>query len=204
MRAESGAEEVLLVAHDWGGGIAWDFAIRRLRPLAGLVMMNMPHPKTFARALRTSRAQKRRSWYVAFFQLPWLPERMLTARDARAVRQAFRGSAAHPERFPDGLLDIYAAAAQRPGAMTAMINYYRAIRLARGRMAGEGGKVDVPTLLLWGTADTALGEETIAGIERYVPELTLHRLPGISHWVQQDAPEEVNERLAAWLDDKGL
>ncbi|NEQ30430.1 MAG: alpha/beta fold hydrolase [Leptolyngbya sp. SIO4C5] len=198
-KAERPAFEVMLIAHDWGGAIAWDLAMRRVRPLDRLVVMNMPHPFTFARSLRLSPAQRRRSWYVFFFQLPKLPEALMRANGARAVRQAFRGMAANPERFPSDILDIYAAAALRPGAMTAMINYYRAIRMARGRVAASDPRVDVPTLLVWGTADEALGLETLDGIHAYLPDLTLKFLPGISHWVQQDAPEEVNAILRDWL-----
>lgn len=82
----SGAKEVTLIAHDWGAVVAWTLAADRVRPLARLVIMNVPHPAVFARVLRDSAAQRRRSWYVAFFQIPWLPERMLTARKARAIR----------------------------------------------------------------------------------------------------------------------
>ncbi|OWV34541.1 epoxide hydrolase [Pacificimonas flava] len=209
-RAEAPAGETLLMAHDWGGAVAWAYAIGKVRPLDRLAVCNMPHPATFGRALKLSSKQKRRSWYMGMFQIPRLPELMMTAGNARAVRRAFRGMAAHPENFPDELLDIYAEAAQRPGAMTAMINYYRAAaRMAGRRESGagilsEGGQVDIPTLLVWGTGDTALGLETLDGIDQFVPNLERKFLPGISHWVQQDAPEEVNRIVADWLDRAGV
>ena len=195
----SGAKKLTLIAHDWGGAIAWLFAINRLRPIERLVVMNLPHPYCFARELKTWR-QRRRSWYMAFFQLPWLPERMLLANDAAAIRRSFRGMAVDKARFPDEALDVYAAAAQRPGAMTAMINWYRAAaRHREGLKLSNGGRVDVPTLIVWGEADTALGVETLDGTERYVSDLTIRRLPGVSHWVQQEAPEAVNAILEEWL-----
>ncbi|WP_243451486.1 alpha/beta fold hydrolase [Pacificimonas flava] len=200
LRTESGAEEIVLMAHDWGGAIAWDAAMRRVRPMDRLVIMNMPHPYGFARALRLSRAQRRRSRYIAFFQLPRLPERLLGARDALAIRRVFTGMATNAERFPPEILDIYARAAQRPGALTAMLNYYRAAVRLRGTMSGRDPVVDIPVLLIWGTADTALGQETLDGIGAYVPHLTRRYLPGISHWVQQDAPDLVNAHLADWLE----
>ena len=203
-RAETGASRTILVAHDWGGAIAWDFAIRALRPLDALIVCNMPHPHTFARAVATSRAQRRKSWYVAFFQLPWLPEAMMRAGGARAVREAFVGTAAHPENFPPSVLEAYARNALRPGGMTAMLNYYRSAVRTRQRMTGGDGRVDTPTLLLWGAADMALGEETLEGIESYVPDLSLEKLPGMSHWVQQDAPDAVNAHMTRWLDAQGL
>ena len=139
---------------------------------------------------------------MAFFQLPWLPERLLLARDAAAIRRAFRGMAVDKGRFPDDVLDIYARAAQRPGAMTAMLNWYRAAARHRDRMKlANGGRVGVRTLIVWGEEDTALGLETLDGTDALVPDLTIRRLPGVSHWVQQEAPEAVNAILAEWLPD---
>ncbi len=195
----SGARQVTLIAHDWGGAVAWHFAIDRLRPLARLVVMNLPHPYCFAAALRHW-PQRRRSWYIAFFQLPWLPERVLAANGAAWIRQAFRGMAVDKARFPDAVLDVYAAAALRPGALGAMVNWYRAAVRHRAAMrVGNGGRVDVPTLIVWGEEDTALGLETLDGTDRYVADLTVRRLPGVSHWVQQEAPEAVNAILREWL-----
>lgn len=195
----SGARRLTLVAHDWGGAIAWMFAINRVRPVERLVVMNLPHPICFAEALKHW-PQRRRSWYMAAFQLPWLPEAALTAKDAAAIRHAFRGMAVDKSRFPDEVLDVYAAAAQRPGAATAMVNWYRAAARHRDRMAlSNGGRVEVPTLIVWGEEDSALGIETLNGTERFVPDLTIRRLPGVSHWVQQEAPEAVNAILADWL-----
>ena len=195
----SGAKEVTLIAHDWGGAIAWHFAIRRARPLARLVVMNCPHPACFARELKTWK-QLRKSWYMFFFQLPWLPEALLTANDARAVRRAFSESAIDKRRFPRADLDVYARAARAPGAMTAMINWYRAAARNRTLTSGEDYPViDVPTLLIWGEADAALDIATTQGTGRYVGDFTLRRLPGVSHWVQQEAPEAVNTILETWL-----
>lgn len=195
----SGAKEVMLVAHDWGGAIAWMFAIQRIRPLARLVIMNLPHPLCFQRELRHWH-QLRKSWYIAFFQIPWLPERMLLARNARAIRRAFAGMAVDKGRFPPAVLQVYAEAAQRPGAMTAMLNYYRAVVRDFDAASIGDGQVEVPTLMIWGEADSALDVRTTEGTDAYVPDFELHRLPGVSHWVQQEAPERVNAIFADWLD----
>ena len=195
----SGAKKLTLVAHDWGGAIAWLFAINRARPIERLVVMNLPHPKCFAAALRHW-PQRKRSWYMAFFQLPWLPERFLLANDAAGIRRAFRGMAIDKSRFPDAVLDVYARAAQRPGAATAMINWYRAAARKPGGLAlRNDGRVEVPTLIVWGEEDSALGLETLDGTDGYVADLTIRRLPAVSHWVQQEAPEKVNAILAEWL-----
>jgi pimeloyl-ACP methyl ester carboxylesterase len=199
----SGARETVLLAHDWGGVIAWYFAMRRVRPLDRLVVMNLPHPAIMERALRTPR-QLARSWYVLLFQLPGLPEALLRARDYRAVQEAFRGMAIDKSRFPDEALRLYRDNAARPGALTAMLNYYRAlVRGGARRQRALGYPVlETPTLMIWGERDSALGVETTHGTEAWVPNLTIRYLPDVSHWVQQEAPERVNAMLEAWLRDR--
>jgi pimeloyl-ACP methyl ester carboxylesterase len=196
-----GARRRLLVAHDWGAVIAWQFAIARARPLDGMVIMNVPHPAILRAVLRRSLAQLRRSWYVFFFQLPVLPEAMLGARGARAIGDAFLGMAVDKSRFPNDVLNHYRENASRPGALTAMINYYRANFLTMGRNQPTP-RIEVPTLMIWGEQDTALGLELTEGYGPYVSDFTLHRLPGVSHWVQQEAPEQVNRVMLAWLESK--
>jgi epoxide hydrolase 4 len=194
----SGAKEVMLVAHDWGAIIAWMFAIQKKRPLSRLVIMNVPHPLVGQREIKKWR-QFWKSWYIFFFQLPRVPERALGRDGAEPIRQAFLKMAVDKSRFPRNDLDIYAAAASRPGALTAMINYYRAlVRLSGFNRVGDG-RVEVPTLMIWGEEDAALNIGCTEGTEEWVPNFTLHRLPGVSHWVQQEAPEKVNDILGAWL-----
>jgi pimeloyl-ACP methyl ester carboxylesterase len=195
----AGAKETLLIAHDWGAIIAWQCAIRKVRPLSGLVIMNVPHPACFARELRTW-SQLRKSWYVFFFQLPWLPERLLAARGAEAIGRAFTDMAVDKSRFPADVVDAYRRNALEPGALRAMINYYRAaMRAARPAMNPVPGTVDARTLMIWGEEDSALDKATTLGTEAFVRDLTLRYLPGVSHWVQQEAPEKVNAMLEAWL-----
>lgn len=195
----AGAKETLLMAHDWGAVIAWNFAIRKVRPLERLVIMNVPHPACMTRELRTW-AQLKKSWYVFFFQIPWLPERMLAARGAQAIGRAFSEMAIDKNRFPPAVIDEYRRNALEPGALKAMINYYRAgLRAGEKAMNPAPGTVDVPTLMIWGEEDTALGKATTLGTEAYVKDFTLRYLPGVSHWVQQEAPERVNAMIEAWL-----
>lgn len=196
----SGRDDVTLIGHDWGAAQAWMFAIRRVRPLRRLVIMNVPHPTCMRRELRTFR-QLRKSWYGLFFQIPWLPERILGARSARAIGQSFTGMAVDKTRFPDEVTDVYREAALRPGALRSMINYYRAaVRGARRAAREELPDVETPTLMLWGLEDSALSKETTDGTDEYVTDLTLRFLPEVSHWVQQEAPETVNAMLLTWLD----
>jgi pimeloyl-ACP methyl ester carboxylesterase len=117
---------VTLIAHDSGGAIAWYFALAGSRPLERLIVMNLPHPVRLAQGLRTLR-QLRRSSYLFFFQLPWLPERLLAANRAAAIARIFLGMAVDETRFPRAVLSVYCRNARRPGALTAMLNYYRAL-----------------------------------------------------------------------------
>jgi pimeloyl-ACP methyl ester carboxylesterase len=202
-----GAKRRLLIAHDWGAIVAWVFAMRKLRDLDGLVIMNVPHPAVFAQEIhRKGSRQPGKSWYVAFFQLPWLPEAALTARRAEGVARAFRDMAVDKSRFPDADLEVYRANALKPGAMTAMINWYRANFASGLKPWSDAGQppIEVPTLMVWGEEDRALDIALTEGYGPYVRDFTLERLPGVSHWVQQEAPEAVNARLEAWMGLKGL
>jgi len=196
----SGRDDVTLVGHDWGAVQAWMFAIRQVRPLERLVIMNVPHPACMRRELKGVR-QLLKSWYIFFFQIPWLPEKLLCARGAKAVGDSFTKMAVDKSRFPTEVTDVYREAALRSGAMRSMVNYYRAaLRGGRGSAKEELPMIETSTLLIWGLEDTALSKETTDGTDEHVSDLTMRFLPDVSHWVQQEAPETVNAMLLAWLD----
>lgn len=198
----SGASRVTLLAHDWGAVLAWYFAMREVRPLQQLVVMNVPHPAPMARELKRNRAQRKRSWYAFFFQLPVLPEKLLGRSNAAPIARMFSDGTVNPGQVSAADAEVFAANARQPGALRAMVNYYRALALGGGaRRQGSAGfpPVEVPTLMVWGEQDVALCKETTYGTEHWVPDLTLRYLPNASHWVQQDEPELVNCMLAAFL-----
>lgn len=197
-----GARRRLLIGHDWGAMIAWTAAIRKAVPLDGLICMNVPHPRVFRDVLQRSRAQRLKSWYIRFFQLPWLPEALLRARGADAIGRAFSDMAVDKSAFPDAVLEHFKANALKPGALTAMINYYRANM--RGIGVEPPGVIEVPTLLLWGEEDTACGLELTEGYGPLVRDFTLVRFPRVSHWVQQEAPAKVNAAMIDWLRARNL
>ncbi len=200
----TGRTDVTLVGHDWGAAQAWMFAIRRVRPLQHLVIMNVPHPACMRRELRSVR-QLLKSWYIFFFQIPWLPEKLLCARRAKVVGDMFTKSAVDESRFPDGVTDVYREAALRPGAMRSMLHYYRAaVRGSRASASEDLPVITTPTLMIWGLDDVALSKETTDGTGDHVSDLTMRFLPGVSHWVQQEAPETVNVMLLAWLDGNAV
>jgi pimeloyl-ACP methyl ester carboxylesterase len=200
----AGAKDVLLIGHDWGALIAWHYAMFGRLPISRLIIMNVPHPALAEKGLRTLR-QLAKSWYIFFFQLPWIPEWMLARNHCAAIGRAFRGMAVDKTRFPDEVLRVYQNAAAEPGALTAMLNYYRALIRFPSRTRHRGApRIETPTLMLWGEVDTALGKELSFGTDEYVSNLTLRYLPSVSHWVQQEAPETVNGMMEAWLLGKSV
>lgn len=195
----AGAKETLLIGHDWGAIVAWAFAIEQRRPLSRLVAMNVPHPGIFAEKLWRD-GQWQKSWYIFFFQLPWLPEKLLQAGQAKAIGKVFYDMAIDKSRFPEDVLAHYRQQALEPGVLTTMINYYRANwGVFQKYRRGQAPVLETPTLMIWGEHDLALGLPLTEGYEGLVKDFTLHRLPGVSHWVQQEAPETVNALLSEWL-----
>ncbi|WP_267640825.1 alpha/beta fold hydrolase [Haloarchaeobius amylolyticus] len=197
---------VHLVGHDWGGGVVWDVAARTPEVVETLTVMNAPHPARFEEVLRSSADQRKRSWYMLFFQLPWLPERVVTALNCRPIDRMLREGTVTPGAFTEEDVARYREAFQRPGAATSAINYYRSVfregakdRIPFVSAATAEADVDVPTLLLWGEQDAALALELTEGLERWVPDLEVVRLPDASHWVQFDAPERVTEELLGFI-----
>ena len=196
------ARSVVLIGHDWGGAIAWTLATQQPHLLERLVVMNMPHPTLFFKGVRRL-PQALRSWYIGFFQLPWVPECVLGAGRAWLVGWILRGLAAEPRRFTPSVLDVYRTAACQPGALTAMVNYYRALRYIEPAARSRPDEpLPVPTLLIWGDADVALDKRLTVGTGQLVESLVVRYLPGVSHWVQQDAPHRVNVILEAWLTNQ--
>lgn len=194
----SGAREVMLVTHDWGSIIGWVFAARRVRPISKLIVLSVPHPVCMRRALRHW-AQLKRSWYAFMFQIPRFPEWALSRNEGQPVAEAFVTSAADKDRFTPDVLDIYRRAALRPGALTAMVNYYRAAFRAGDRIL-PSNVIGTPTLLIWSDGDVAVDPGTMQGVGEFVSNLEMHCLKGVSHWIQQDAPEAVNALISDWLE----
>lgn len=193
-------DEVVLLAHDWGGVVAWNFVLRRLRKVDRFVVMNIPHPRRMAQALAKPGPQLKRSWYIFLFQLPFIPERYLSREGYRAIAGAFRSMAVDKSRFPPEVLRVYTEAAAEPGALFGMLAYYRAA--LRYRVKTKFPRLATPTLMIWGEEDTALGKELTDRTDELVEDLTLRFIPRVSHWVQQEAPETVNAMVAAWLTGK--
>lgn len=199
---ELGYKKAVIVGHDWGGALAWQFAIRYPQMTEKLIGLNAPPPWTFAREFRTPK-QLRKSWYIFFFQLPWLPEYTLLRNHAEAIGKTLYTTAVQKSAFPPDVLKQYREAMSKPGVMTAALNYYRALFRRPGGFGGGGGsqssRVDAPTLLIWGEQDSALDIAMTYGLEEWVPNIRVERIPDSGHWVQQEKPERVNELMHDFL-----
>lgn len=191
-----GYEHCVLVAHDWGGAIAWNFAYAHPDMVERLIVLNIPHPAKFLEGLRTPQ-QLMRSWYVFFFQMPILPELWLQSFDYEALGNAFVNMAIDKSAFTPADIEAYKDAAAKRGALTAMVNYYRNIfTTARPQ---NWSVLDVPTLMIWGEEDTALGKELTYGTQEFVRDFQIRYIPNCSHWVQQEKPELVNQYMREFL-----
>jgi pimeloyl-ACP methyl ester carboxylesterase len=195
----TGERRAHVVGHDWGGAIAWHLAMRHRALVDHLVVINGPHPRAFRRELRTL-GQLRRSRYAFFFQLPRLPEAALSRDDFAAVRRILREEPMRPDAFTEEDIDRYVAALARPWALTSALNYYRAsFRYRPAHPPNFSSRIDAPTMLIWGERDRHLGNRMSEGIDEWVPNLTVERLPDVSHWVMADAPADVERLLGRFL-----
>jgi len=194
------AEERAFVAgHDWGGALAWSLPGLQPGLVRKLAILNAPHPAAFRRELRRSKEQRRKSSYVLFFQLPWLPERKIRDGNFAQLAKMLRRDPVRPGAFTDEAVARYREALARPGALTAALNWYRAALRHPPRLPQGPRTISVPTLVVWGEKDRYLGPGLAEGLDRWVPDLTLERLPDASHWVQADAPERVNDLLVRFF-----
>lgn len=196
----SGARVVTLIGHDWGGMIAWVVAIRRLRPLERLIVINIPHPLCFKAALRGLR-QKLKSLYAAIFQIPVLPDLLLSAGRGYLTGILIRRAAGRPSVIPPAVMDIYRENIAAPGAATAMLNWYRRAAPDLFDARDLDVPVETPVLIVWGTDDVALGEDCLEGTGRYVRDLRIARLPGVSHFSPEDAPDKLAEQVENFLSE---
>lgn len=194
-----GEEHAIIVGHDWGGILAWQFAIDYPQMTSRLIVLNAPHPGAMLREARTL-AQMRKSWYILAFQIPWLPEYLLARDHARAIGNMLYHSAVQKAAFTPEDLAKYQEAITTPGTLPAALSYYRQlIRRGQRPYRSRTLRVDAPTLLIWGEQDIALGLELTYHLEEWVPNLQVKYLPDSGHWVQQEQPEEVNRLILNFL-----
>jgi pimeloyl-ACP methyl ester carboxylesterase len=197
-----GYQDCILVAHDWGGMIAWHFAYTYPEMVEKLIVLNIPHPAKFIAGIKTPQ-QLVKSWYILWFQIPWIPEFLFQLNNYQAIADAFINMAVDKTAFTEADLNAYRDAAAKPGALTAMLNYYRSNFLSLfNTEKPQWDCLDIPTLTIWGENDTALGKELTYGTEAYVRDWQIKYIPNCSHWVQQEQPTLVNSYIREFLLNK--
>ena len=203
-----GQKKFTLVAHDWGGGVAWSFAMMRPQYLEKLIIINAPHPGTFERELRNNPDQRKASSYMLFFRSPQAEEKLSQNNYSFLLKMAFG------EIIQSGVLkeeDIkgYIKAWSQPGALTGGLNYYRGTNvdalenleeaLKKPPIADLLPKIMVPTLVIWGEKDTALLTGCIEGLDKYVPNVIIKRVPDASHWIVREKPDLINRYMTEFI-----
>ena len=199
IRAE-GADSAHVVGHDWGGSVAWAIASRMPQLVRSLCILNSPHPVASAEARRIPE-QQQKSWYMLLFQFPGVAEKWLSNDDFANLRRFVFDTAA-PATFPPADQAVFCDALGRPGRLTAALNYYRANIPPESwlRPPPDLPPVDVPTTIIWAEGDAYMSGLLLdLSVKKVAGPLHVERLPGVSHWVQQEVPDTVNDLLVAAL-----
>lgn len=192
-----GESQAYVAGHDWGAAVAYGIAMYHPEVVKRLAILNVPHPERMLRGFRTLR-QLRKSWYMLFFQIPVIPEALLRRNDYAFAKRSLRADS--PRSFSDADLERYVEAWSQPGALTGMINYYRAaLRQSPGEAMVRLRPVEAPTLVIWGERDRHLGAELAEPLPRWVPDARIEWLPQATHWVQHEEAQRVNELLAEFF-----
>ena len=203
-----GHQKCILVAHDWGGAAAWTFAAKYPEYVEKLVIINAPHTATFARELTNNPAQQAASQYMLFFRME-KSERVLMENNYARLVAMLQNETRDDSWITDAVKAKYIEAWSQPGAVAGGLNYYRCSPLYPPTAEDPGASavdidpqrlmVQVPTLVIWGDADGALLSSLLDGLEQYVSDLTVKRIPNGSHWVIHEQPDLVNEYIRAFI-----
>jgi pimeloyl-ACP methyl ester carboxylesterase len=204
-----GRDRIILVGHDWGGAVAWAFALYYPQILEKLVIINAPHPAIFQRELLRNAAQQRASQYMLLFRSPDA-EHILSANGFSPLAEAVLGEGLKHGYLTQDDRNAYLEAWLQPGALTGGLNYYRAAKIGPPEGTGDFSwrdlsedfprlTVRVPTLVLWGEKDSYLLPGNLDGLEEYVPDLIIKRVPECSHWIVHENPDLVNATLREFI-----
>lgn len=202
----AGQAQASVVGHDWGGIVAWHLATYHAARVARVAILNVPHPAVLPRALGRVPGQVLRSWYILFFQLPWLPEKMFSRRNWRFGEQSLVCTS-RPGTFSAAEVARYKVAWAQPGALTGMLNWYRALlRYPPRQRPGPAGppRVRIPVQIIWGKKDAFLAAELAELSLELCDQGQLHYFPKASHWVQHEEAAAVSALLLDFLPTPAL
>ncbi len=193
----AGRDTAYLGGHDWGAAVAWWTACKYPDRIAKLVILNVPHHNVFRKTVLTDPQQRLKSWYMGFFQIPILPELIIRQADIRAFTQALTGTSRRGTFTPEDLAE-YRRAWRQPGAITAMLNWYRAV-VQRAPAQTPDPRVKMPTRILWGKKDRFLKWEMAQASLELCDQGELFFFDDATHWVQHEEPERVNQLIGDFL-----
>jgi pimeloyl-ACP methyl ester carboxylesterase len=191
-----GRETFQVVGHDWGASVAWWMATRRPARLLRMAALNAPHPAVWRSAIAEDPEQRKKSRYVQMLRLPWLPELMIRAGGYSGLAKAFE--TARPGTFAPDILAEYQAAWRQPGALTAMLNWYRAL-FRQDLPAPGAASLTTPTLVLWGDRDPFAGPELAEKSAALCVDPQVVHFPDAGHWLPHDEPAAVQAQLLRFL-----
>jgi len=212
----AGGEKSVLVGHDWGGAVAWSFAMAHPEYLEKLVIVNAPHPLVFLRQFANNPDQREASAYMNMFRKPEAEE-TLSANNYQVLRDAVFAGSARPDVYTEEDKNAYIEAWSQPGALTGGLNYYRALPAGPPRDETEAAAiaalleqlvssgsyvVHVPTLVIWGMKDIALVPGNLEGLEEYVPDLRVKRITDGTHWVISEQPDVINAAIREFIEER--
>lgn len=192
----AGQADAVVCGHDWGAAVTWAVALNHPERISKAVIVNVPHFSAITKALLTNRKQRRKSWYMFFFQVPWLPQWSLTRNDKKMLIESLEKTSI-PGTFTDSDLDMYKEAWSQPGSVSKMINWYRAA--ARRRVKLKQKIVTIPLRIIWGERDRFLEKSLAEDSLQYCDNADLKYIANGTHWVIREKPDEVAELILEFV-----
>ncbi|MFD6196726.1 alpha/beta fold hydrolase [Mycobacteriaceae bacterium NPDC060252] len=188
---QAGITKFHVLGHDWGAGVAWQLAGHHADRVSTASILSVPHPRAFMKTML--RGQILRSWHMGLFQLPWLPEWLTTVGNGWVIRKF----GASWMRMSDSLIAQIRTLSWEPGAATATLNWYRALRYSLRHVTG---RIAIPTLYVWSTDDLALGRAAAEATGDYIDgPYQFEVLHGVSHWIPEETPHTTAETVIAHI-----
>lgn len=196
-----GFPQVDIVGHDWGGAVVYWVLSKFPNRFRRACILNVPHPTIMKRKLLSDKKQRKKSRYILFFQIPWLPEFLLSRRNYWKLSRSLTKTTTRREAFSEEEIELYKQAWAFPGALKSMLHWYRAM-VSNPPKTIRSRKIQVPTRIFWGEKDRFLSKEMATETLDLLKEGSVKFFPKASHWIHHEIPEELNPELLAFLDQE--